>query len=97
MRAMKTWAASGLILLSLTVAVTGFRCAEVVPGWGDDIDGGHKPDGGDQGDGGDMEWHCFTGTAQTEDQLLNHCTEAERIERATNVPASLWDPQTPLP
>lgn len=96
MRAMKKWAGSGLIVLSLTVAATGFRCAEVVPGWGD-IDGPEVPDGG-KVDAADMgEWHCFTGTAQTEEQLLDHCTEAERIDRPTNVPPTVWDPKNPLP
>ena len=45
MRGLTRWTTTGLILLSLTVAISGFRCAEVVPGWGDN-------DGEDHGDGG---------------------------------------------
>ncbi|MCS6913948.1 MAG: hypothetical protein RMK29_14410 [Myxococcales bacterium] len=40
---------------------------------------------------------CFSGEPQTELELLNRCTDAERIERAHRIPAHLWDGQGPLP
>ncbi len=37
------------------------------------------------------------GTPTTELQLLNRCTDAEKIERGTHIPATTWDGQLPLP
>lgn len=92
----KTAVISGLLTAGLIFATSQMTCAEAVQDWGDDPgrrDGGH----GDGGDGGDGVWHCYTGNATTDDQYLNHCTEAERVDRATYVPATTWDPKNPLP
>lgn len=40
---------------------------------------------------------CFTGVPTTELELLNRCTDADRIDRATRVPTALWDGAGPLP
>ena len=53
---------------------------------------------GDGGAKGDLaEGPCFMGTPTTELQLLNRCTDAEKIERGTHIPATTWDGQLPLP
>jgi len=93
---MKSWATLGLFALSLSIASFGIFCAEVESGgWGDNPDPGG--DGGPKPPEGDMAWHCFTGTAATEEQLLDHCTEAERVDRVSNIPVTTWDPKDPLP
>ena len=57
-----------------------------------------RRDGGlSDADGGDGTWHCFTGTPTNDDQFLNHCTESERVDRASYVPIGTWDPKNPLP
>ena len=40
---------------------------------------------------------CFAGTPQTEAELLNRCTDAERIVRPHRVPMTVWDGKGPLP
>lgn len=39
---------------------------------------------------------CFMGNPMTEPELLNKCTDAEKIERPHRVPSKLWDGRTPL-
>lgn len=56
------------------------------------------PDGG----GGDQPDDlaivgCFMGQPLNESQLLNACTDAERIERPHRVPKTVWDGKSPLP
>ena len=98
MAALRKWASAGIIGLSITIALTGLFCAEVQSGgWPDDGDGPIVlPDGGSPGDA-DMTWHCFTGTPTTEPQLFDRCTEAERVDRASYIPPTVWMPGTPLP
>lgn len=94
-------AALGLGALGLGAAAllaSQLHCAEAEVGWKNDDpgQGDMRLDGGG-GDGFDDGVHCFTGTATTEVQLLNHCTEAERVERATHIPQATWDGKSPLP
>jgi hypothetical protein len=86
---------AGLGALGLAVAAGQLHCAEVQSDWSswDDI----RPDGGVKPDGGEEPWRCFTGTPATEDQFQNHCTDAERVERPTNIPLTTWDGKSPLP
>lgn len=86
---------SGLAAAALSFAASQMTCAEAVQDWGlDPIRG----DGGtSDSDGGGGPWRCFTGTATNDEQFLNHCTEAERVERLTYVPIGTWDPKDPLP
>lgn len=70
-------------------------CASTDGGQGEDL---AQPAGdGGAGDGGADPMGCFMGNPQTEPELLNRCTEAERIERPSRVPAELWDGKAPLP
>ena len=98
----RLWSAGlcGLGLLTLVFSTSQLRCASADNGWeGDastgDTDGG-RPDGGNPDGGGD-DVRCFTGTATTELQLLNHCTEAEHVDRVSAIPAKTWDGKSPLP
>src|SRR5688572_17322292 len=54
------------------------------------------PDGG-VGDGPVEPMGCFMGSPQTEPELLNRCTDAEKVERPGRVPAGQWDGKGPLP
>ena len=94
-------AALGLGALGLGAAAllaSQLHCAEAEVGWKNDDPGQGDMPGGDGGrDGGDDGVHCFTGTATTEVQLLNHCTEAERVDRASHIPMTTWDGKSPLP
>jgi hypothetical protein len=85
--------------LALLLLASQLRCAEAESGWnGDDAATADLPGGGDGGtDGGEDSTKCYTGTATSELQLLNHCTEAERVERATKIPTKTWDGKSPLP
>lgn len=86
---------SGLAATALIFVASQMTCAEAVQDWGDDP---ARRDGGlSDADGGDGTWHCFTGTPTNDDQFLNHCTESERVDRATYVPIGTWDPKNPLP
>lgn len=91
-RLMLLLAGVGSVLLA-----SQLRCAEVESGWFDD--GNTPPGSGDGGTGGDggTEVRCFSGTAVTEQQLLNHCTEAEHVDRPTHIPETTWDGKSPLP
>ena len=86
-------------VFALLLSASQLHCADAEGGWTDDAstnnpDGG-RPDGGN-GDGGD-DTRCFDGTATTELQLLNHCTGAEQVLRASQIPTKTWDGTTPLP
>ena len=91
-RLMLLLAGVGSVLLA-----SQLRCAEVESGWFDD--GNTPPGSGDGGSGGDggTEVRCFSGTAITEQQLLNRCTEAERVERPSRIPTMTWDGKSKLP
>lgn len=95
-RRILTLLSGGLLAGALVIFCGQFSCAEVEGGWDPD-DPPNKPgDGGtnkDMPDGDDI-WRCYTGVATTEEQLLNHCTEAEHVDRPTNIPAEKWDGKT---
>ena len=83
---------------ALVLLASQLHCAEAEVGWRSDDPGqSDLPGGGDGGldDGGGVQ--CFTGTATTEPQLLNHCTEAEHVDRPTHIPTTTWDGKSPLP
>ena len=91
----------GLFTLGLgavALLASQLHCAEAEVGWrSDDPSQSDLPGGGDGGlDGGDGV-QCFKGTATTEQQLLNHCTEAEHVDRPTHIPETTWDGKSPLP
>ena len=86
-------AAAGLCALGLLLSQ--LHCAEVESGWRND-ETQTDMQGGDGGDGGD-NGSCYNGTATTELQLLNHCTEAEHVDRMSHLPTGLWDGKYPLP
>lgn len=92
---MKNLATLGLVVMSLSIASFGIYCAEVESGGWNDWDNPNG-DGGVKPQPGDMAWHCFTGTPATEEQLLDRCTEAERVDRPSNIPVTTWDPKDPL-
>lgn len=85
----------GLFLLALGLVCSQVRCAGADNYFTDDGnpmvsgDGGTKPDL--------AEGLCFMGTPQNEGQLLNRCTDAERIERGSHIPSSTWDGTSTLP
>lgn len=90
---------AGIGLAALLLGTSQLHCALSEAGWQSDAstsdpDGGH-PDGGNSDGGADVR--CFTGTATTELQLFNHCTEAEHVDRASMIPAKTWDGKFPLP
>jgi hypothetical protein len=91
-----------LLVLGLGLFVllgSQLHCADVAGDWGTN-DGGDSdmPGNGDGGaDGGYDGVHCYTGTATSELLLLNHCTDAEHVDRATHIPKTTWDGQSPLP
>ncbi len=83
---------------ALGLLASQLHCAEAETGFGDDPSMSDMPGGGgDGGDLGDDGVHCYNGTATSELQLLNHCTEAEHVDRATHIPTTTWDGQSPLP
>lgn len=84
---------------ALGLLASQLHCAEAESGWKiDDPSMSDLPGNGDGGtDGGDDGVHCYNGTATSELQLLNHCTEAEHVDRATHIPTTTWDGQSPLP
>jgi len=85
---------AGLLLLA-----SQLRCAAADMAWKPDDPGNSDlPGGGDGGtDGGDDFSHCFNANATSELQLLNHCTSAEHVDRATKIPTKTWDGTSPLP
>lgn len=87
-----------LVLLgaSLLFVTSQMTCAEVANFWDDDNRPQTGKDGGDV-DAGDGMWRCFMGTPSKEDELLNRCTEAERIDRPSSIPTATWDGKSPLP
>lgn len=87
-------AAAGLCALG--ILASQLHCAEVENGWKID-EALTDMHGGDGGDGGDDGVHCYNGTATTELQLLNHCTEAEHVDRMSHIPPTTWDGKYPLP
>jgi hypothetical protein len=98
-RTLRSAGLAGLGLGALLLCTSQLHCALSEAGWlkdsgTADTDGGY-PDGGNPD--GDNGVRCFTGTATTELQLLNHCTEAEHVERVSNIPAATWDGKMPLP
>ncbi len=87
----------GAVLLASTLVLLAsqLRCADANNYFFDD-DPAMVGDGG--GPKGDLaEGPCFMGTPQTESNLFNRCSDAERIERGSKIPATLWDGQSPLP
>jgi len=90
-RRARRWAFAG----GLVATFSQLSCAQVETGWITEEPA--RVDGGMMLPDGDGAWHCFTGTATSEEQFLNHCTEAERIERPTNIPLATWDGKSPLP
>lgn len=85
-----------LASLSLVLLCSQMTCAEVATFWNDDDPRPMNSDGGNT-DGGDGIWRCYMGVPSKEDELLNRCTEAERIDRASAIPATTWDAKSPLP
>lgn len=85
----------GLLAVGLAIFGSQITCAEVQGSDWSDSDS--RRDGGLGQADGDGTWHCFTGTALTEEQFLNRCTDAERIERPSHIPQSVWDGKSPLP
>ncbi|HND10180.1 MAG TPA: hypothetical protein PLY80_07070 [Pseudomonadota bacterium] len=84
-----------LLTGTLLLFASQLRCADA-NNFIEDDDPALTGDGGVQK--GDLaEGPCFMGTPQTEPNLLNRCSDAERIERGSKIPASLWDGQSPLP
>lgn len=83
-------------LLGLLLLGSQMTCAEVANYWNEDDQRPGKKDGGDT-DGGDNVWRCYMGTPTKESELLDRCTEAERIDRASSIPAATWDGTSPLP
>lgn len=82
--------------VALAFIASQMTCAEAESG-GDYPPYGNKSDGGTDKPDGDDLWQCFTGTATNEAELLDHCTEAERVDRASSIPATTWDGTSPLP
>lgn len=83
--------------LGLATGASQLSCAEAFVDW--NIDEGSdnpNPDGG-PADGDVTPDRCYTGTPTSEPQFYNKCTEAERIERTSNIPAMTWDGKSPLP
>jgi hypothetical protein len=95
--AKKKWSRglSFLVLCGLSLLSTQLRCASADNYHPDDedpsfLDGGQKKK--------DMiDSPCVTGVPQTEVELFNRCTDADRVTRGSKIPASLWDGQSPLP
>ena len=85
----------GLLLTALALLGSQLRCADANNYITEDEDPTIIGDGGAKGDL--AEGPCFMGTPTTELQLLNRCTDAEKIERGTHIPATTWDGQLPLP
>jgi hypothetical protein len=86
----------GLLGAGLLFLTSQMTCAEVASYWNDDNRPPMTGDGGDV-DGGDGMWRCFMGTPSKEEELLNRCTEAERIDRPSAIPTATWDGKSPLP
>jgi len=85
-----------LLLAALALGTSQLRCADANNYIVDDADDpGVTGDGGTKGDM--AEGPCFMGTPMTEVQFFNRCTDAERIERGSHIPATTWDGQSPLP
>lgn len=92
MRALLTFlSACGLVLLC-----SQMTCAEVANFWNEDDPRQMNQDGGTP-DGGDDKWRCYMGAPTKESELLDRCTEAERIDRASAIPTATWDGKSPLP
>ncbi len=87
--------ARGLVLFALGLACSQVRCADANNYFSDDGDPILSGDGGTKPDL--AEGLCFMGTPQNESQLLNRCTDAERIERGSHIPSSTWDGTSSLP
>ena len=86
---------SGLLVVALGLMSSQLRCADANNHFMDDGDPMLTGDGGTKTDMADGL--CFMGTPQTESQLLNRCTDAERIERGSHIPSSTWDGTSSLP
>ncbi len=86
----------GILGAGLLFIASQMTCAEVASYWNDDNPPPSSGDGGTP-DGGDGMWRCFMGTPTKEDELLNRCTEAERIDRPSAIPKATWDGKSPLP
>ncbi|MBL9003731.1 MAG: hypothetical protein JNJ46_05755 [Myxococcales bacterium] len=85
-----------ILAAGLLFVTSQMTCAEVANFWGEDTPQQKPSDGGDT-DGGDGMWRCFMGTPSKEEELLNRCTEAERIDRPSAIPPAKWDGKSPLP
>lgn len=92
-RGSRNRALAALFIAGLGFVCTQMTCAEVTGAWTNDDPPNMSMDGG-AGDGGDNMWRCFMGVPATETELLNRCTEAERVERASAIPADKWDGKT---
>ncbi len=86
----------GLSLFGLLLLCSQMTCAEVASFWDGEDPRQMNKDGGST-DGGDGMWRCYMGTPTKESELLDRCTEAERIDRASAIPPATWDGQSPLP
>lgn len=78
--------------LALFALWLGLSCAQ--------SDTGNMTDGTGAADmdmGPPEEEGCFMGTPQSERELLNRCTDAERVDRPHRVPERVWDGRGPLP
>jgi hypothetical protein len=87
---------AGLSVAGLLLLCSQMTCAEVANYWNVEDPQTMKKDGGGS-DGGDDIWRCYMGTPTKESELLDRCTEAERIDRASAIPAATWDSKSPLP
>lgn len=87
---------TGLSVAGLLFLSSQMMCAEVANYWNVEDPQTMKKDGGGS-DGGDDIWRCYMGTPTKESELLDRCTEAERIDRASAIPAATWDGKSPLP
>lgn len=85
----------GLLIAALGLFSSQLRCAGADNYFTDDADPSVVGDGGVKGDM--AEGPCFMGTPQTEAQILNRCSDAERVERGTHIPPTTWDGSYPLP
>jgi hypothetical protein len=79
----------------LAAVCAGPACATT--GMGEEPDMSMATGDGGMGDAGTEPMGCFMGNPQTEPELLNRCTDAEKVERPGRVPAGQWDGKGPLP
>lgn len=76
------------------VLVLGLSCAQSDTG---NMTPGDGTGAADMDMGTAEEEGCFMGTPQSERELLNSCTDAERVLRPHRIPDRVWDGRGPLP